>query len=87
MNDNNQEMIYILISLENQMKLLKEKNEKYKNEINYLKNNSIIRELIYPKDLKFNNGNFINGHFILTSKNSCQYCPYIKYPKGKYYIV
>ena len=90
MNDDNQELIYRLILLENQMKLLKEENEKYKEEINYLKKNSIIRELIdtlYPKDLKFNNGNFINGCFILNNKNSWQYGPYIKYEKGKYNIV
>ena len=85
-----QELLGSIISLKNEIKLLKEENQRQQKEINYLKENAIIREkldTLYPKDLKFNYINFNNNGYILNNENSWQYGPYIKYQGGKYCIV
>ena len=85
----NQEILYRLISLENEVKLLKEENQKQQREINYLKENAIREKVdtLYPKDLKFNYSHFENNVHILNNENSWQYGPYLKYKEGRYCIV
>ena len=77
----NKELINRLILLENDIKILKDENQKLKNEINNLKENIIIEKVstLYPKDLKFNNINIENNEYILSNENSWQYDPFIKY--------
>ena len=50
-----QELLGSIISLKNEIKLLKEENQKQQKEINYLKENAIIREkldTLYSKRFK-----------------------------------
>ena len=85
----NQEILYRLISLENEVKLLKEENQKQQSEINYLKENAIREKIdtLYPKDLKFNYIKLENNAIILNNENSCQYGPYLNYKEGRYCII
>ena len=89
MNDN-QEMLFNIIALQNENKLLKEKNEKQQKQIDELKKNAIIKiklDTLYIEDLKFNNVNMDHKTAILINEKSWQYGPYKKYQEGKYCIV
>ena len=86
----NQEILNNMISLQNQINILKEENKNQKKIIEDLKTKTITKELLetlYPKNLKFNNINFDELGAILTNEKSVQYGPYKKYEEGKYCII
>ena len=88
--NNNQEMLFNIIALQNEIKLLKENNEKQQKQIDDLKRNAIVKtklDTLYTEDLKFKNVNMNNKTAILINEKSWQYGPYKKYQEGKYCIV
>lgn len=88
--NNNQEMLFNIIALQNEIKLLKENNEKQQKQIDDLKRNAIVKtklDTLYTENLKFNNVNMNNKTAILINEKSWQYGPYKKYQEGKYCIV
>ena len=88
--NNNQEMLFNIIALQNEIKLLKENNEKQQKHIDDLKRNAIVKtklDTLYTEDLKFKNVNMNNKTAILINEKSWQYGPYKKYQEGKYCIV
>ena len=88
--NNNQEMLFNIIALQNEIKLLKENNEKQQKQIDDLKWNAIVKtklDTLYTEDLKFKNVNMNNKTAILINEKSVQYGPYKKYQEGKYCIV
>jgi hypothetical protein len=88
--NNNQEMLFNIIALQNENKLLKEKNKEQQKQIDDLKQNAIIKtklDTLYTEDLKFRNVNMDNKTAILINEKSWQYGPYKKYQEGKYCIV
>ena len=88
--NNNQEMLFNIIALQNENKLLKEENKKQQKQIDDLKQNAIIKtklDTLYTEDLKFRNVNMDNKTAILINEKSWQYGPYKKYQEGKYCIV
>ena len=90
-NPINQEMIHNIISLENEIKLLKEVNKKQEEKIKNLKKKAISLEKFdtyLMNDLFFNNVDLNqNKAIIKNEESSVQYGPYKKYPEGKYRIV
>ena len=88
--NNNQEMLFNIIALQNENKLLKEENKKQQKQIDDLKQNAIIKtklDTLYTEDLKFKNVNMNEKTAILINEKSWQYGPYKKYQEGKYCIV
>lgn len=88
--NNNQEMLFNIIALQNENKLLKEENKKQQKQIDDLKQNAIIKtklDTFYTEDLKFKNVNMNKKTAILINEKSWQYGPYKKYQEGKYCIV
>ena len=88
--NNNQEMLFNIIALQNEIKLLKENNENQQKQIDDLKRNAIVKtklDTLYTENLKFNNVNMNNKTAILINEKSVQYGPYKKYQEGKYCIV
>ena len=86
----NQELAYNIISLQNQVKELKDKCQNQQKIIKDLKEKAITKELLdtlYPNNLLFNNINFNKKGAWLDNENSVQYGPYEKYEEGKYCII
>ena len=93
MNNNpcmNQEIAYNIISLQNQVKALKDENQKLQQIAKDLKEKAISKEFLetlYPNNLLFKNINFNKKGALLDKENSVQYGPYKKYEEGKYHII
>ena len=93
MNNNpcmNQEIAYNIISLQNQVKALKDENQKLQQIAKDLKEKAISKEFLetlYPNNLLFKNINFNKKGALLDKENSVQYGPYKKYKEGKYHII
>ena len=86
----NQEIAYNIISLQNQIKALKDENKNQQKIIEDLKKKAISKELLdtlYPKNLFFKNINFTKKGAFLDNEKSVQYGPYKKYEEGKYCII
>ena len=86
----NQELAYNIISLQNQVKELKDKCQNQQKIIKDLKEKAISKEFLdtlYPTNLAFNNINFNKKGAWLDNENSVQYGPYEKYEEGKYCII
>ena len=78
----NQELAYNIISLQNQVKELKDKCQNQQKIIKDLKEKAITKELLdtlYPTNLAFKNINFNKKGALLDNEKSVQYGPYKKY--------
>lgn len=83
----NQELAYNIISLQNQVKELKDKCQNQQKIIKDLKEKAITKKLLdtlYPTNLAFKNINFNKKGALLDNEKSVQYGPYKKYEEGKY---
>lgn len=86
----NQELAYNIISLQNQVKELKDKCQNEQKIIKDLKEKAITKELLdtlYPTNLAFKSINFNKKGAFLDNEKSVQYGPYKKYEEGKYCII
>ena len=86
----NQELAYNIISLQNQVKELKDKCQNEQKIIKDLKEKAITKELLdtlYPTNLAFKSINFNKKGAFLDNEKSVQYGPYEKYEEGKYCII